>query len=405
MGTKSGLKTRIAAMTLVAGSLALACPAAPAHADDEGQRHGRPAAVGGPRLSRPGVQVRPTARAPHLPSNLSGLSWVVADAGTGQVLASKDAHRRLPPASTLKTLFAVTVLPRLPQQVLRKVSEADLAGVGEGSSRVGVQAGRSYTVADLWRGVFLSSGNDAVHALAAMNGSMRTTIAQMRARARSLGAYDTRVVSADGYDAPGQVSSAYDLTLIARAGLARPDFVRYASTRYARFPTGRTADGRANGSYAIQNTNRLLVGASGLERYRGLIGVKNGYTSQAGNTLVVAARRGGRTLLATVMNPQSGSYNAVYHEAKSLLDWGFKASGKVSAVGTLHHDQAAAAARAVHRPVHDDPATVVSQASAATVPRDRPPTAWYVSVAGTLVVGSTAWTLYARRRSLGSRDY
>ncbi|MFC9492410.1 D-alanyl-D-alanine carboxypeptidase, partial [Streptomyces hydrogenans] len=70
-------------------------------------------------------------------------------------------------------------------------------------------------------------------------------------------------------------------------------------------------------------------------RYPGLIGVKNGYTSNAGNTLVSAARRGDRTLVVSVMNPQSGGGLAVYEEARSLLDWGFEAAGKVRPVGSL----------------------------------------------------------------------
>src|SRR5207244_2240809 len=69
--------------------------------------------------------------------------------------------------------------------------------------------------------------------------------------------------------------------------------------------------------------------------YDGLIGIKNGYTSHAGNTLVAAARRGGRTLVVTVMNPQSGGGFAVYEEARRLLDWGFGAAGRVDPVGSL----------------------------------------------------------------------
>ncbi|MFB7268547.1 D-alanyl-D-alanine carboxypeptidase, partial [Streptomyces nojiriensis] len=80
---------------------------------------------------------------------------------------------------------------------------------------------------------------------------------------------------------------------------------------------------------------RLVTGQDGLGRYPGIIGVKNGYTSQAGFTLIAAARRDGRTLLATVMNPQWGGANAVYEEARSLLDWGFAAAGRVDPVGSL----------------------------------------------------------------------
>lgn len=75
------------------------------------------------------------AAAPALPEQVSALSWVVADASTGDVLASKDAHRHLPPASTLKTLFALTVLPHLPSQQLHAVTSADLDGLGEEAAR------------------------------------------------------------------------------------------------------------------------------------------------------------------------------------------------------------------------------------------------------------------------------
>ncbi|MCH0562301.1 D-alanyl-D-alanine carboxypeptidase [Streptomyces sp. MUM 136J] len=279
-------------------------------------------------LDRSGTQVRPRAGAPRVP-DVSALSWLISDAGTGEVLAAHDAHRRLPPASTLKTLFALTVLPRLPAGLRHTVSEEELRGIGPGSSLVGVAEGRTYSIADLWRGVFLNSGNDAVHVLAALNGGWEATAAQMQAEARALGARDTRVVSPDGYDAPGQVSSAYDLAVFGRAGLRNADFARYCGTVSALFP------GAGGGSYGIANTNRLLTGADGVGRYPGLIGIKNGYTSHAGNTLVAAARRDGRTLVVTVMNPQKGGGFTVYEEARALLDWGFAADGLVDPVGSL----------------------------------------------------------------------
>jgi D-alanyl-D-alanine carboxypeptidase (penicillin-binding protein 5/6) len=265
--------------------------------------------------------------APALPADLSSRSWLVADARTGEVLAALNAHRRLPPASTLKTLFALTALPQLTPGTRHKVTDRDLAGVGEGSSLVGVVPGHRYRVDDLWRGVFLRSGNDAVHVLAAMIGGERSTVRQMQATATRLGARDTRVVTPDGYDEPGQVSSAYDLAVFGRAGLADEQFARYCATGFARFPD-------EHGSFAIQNTNRLLTGADGVDRYTGLIGVKNGYTTNAGNTLVAAARRGGRTVLVTVMHPEAGQ-GSVYAEARALLNWGFDAAGQVRPVGSL----------------------------------------------------------------------
>ncbi|MFF1961149.1 D-alanyl-D-alanine carboxypeptidase family protein [Streptomyces sp. NPDC058220] len=279
-------------------------------------------------LYRSGTQARPKRGTPVPPSDLSALSWLVADARTGDVLAADNAHLQLPPASTLKTLFAVTALPRLPERAQHTVAESELEDIGDGSSLVGIDAGLSYRVADLWRGVFLSSGNDAVRVLAEMNGGWDATVSQMQKKAKLLGAVDTHVVSPDGYDAHGQVSSAYDLAVFGRTGLASPEFVRYSSTRDAEFP----GDGY---NFGIENTNRLLTGEDGVEPYPGLIGVKNGYTSDAGYTLVAAARRGGRTLLVTVMNPQWGGSQAVYEEARTLLDWGFKAAGRVTPVGSL----------------------------------------------------------------------
>ncbi|MFP3986423.1 serine hydrolase [Streptomyces sp. E11-3] len=317
----------VGTVSLAVGTLLLV-PVSPAAASHAEPRPPRPMSADSPLLDRGGTQVRLRQEAPALPGSVSALSWLVADADTGEVLAARDAHRRLPPASTLKALFAVTVLPNLPGGLSHKVAEAELAEVGDGSSLVGVIAGRTYRAADLWRGVFLSSGNDAVHVLAEMNGGWQRTAEQMEAKARALGARDTRVVSPDGYDAPGQVSSAYDLAVFGRAGLRDPEFARYSGTAVAQFP----GDGW---SYAIQNTNRLLTGADGVGVYPGIIGVKNGYTSKAGHTLIAAARRAGRTLVVSVMNPQAGGGRAVYTEARSLLDWGFAAAGRVSPVGSL----------------------------------------------------------------------
>ncbi|OIJ98429.1 D-alanyl-D-alanine carboxypeptidase family protein [Streptomyces colonosanans] len=286
-----------------------------------------PAASQKPLLYQSGTQVRMHPGVPEVPE-VSALSWLVADADTGDVLAAYDAHRPLPPASTLKTLFALTVLPALPGGTRHTVTERELAGIGPGSSLVGIREGFTYQVSDLWKGVFLHSGNDAVHVLAALNGGWQTTARQMQAKARALGALDTHVVSPDGYDAPGQVSSAYDLAVFGRAGLRNEDFARYCATAESSFP----GDGA---SYEIANTNRLLTGRDGVAAYPGLIGVKNGYTSGAGHTLVAAARRDGRTLVVTVMNPQRGGGFAVYAETRSLLDWGFAAAGLIAPVGSL----------------------------------------------------------------------
>ncbi|MFD4654856.1 D-alanyl-D-alanine carboxypeptidase family protein [Kitasatospora sp. NPDC058444] len=284
-------------------------------------------AIGGERLGLPGVQVAPMAGAPPLPGDLTGRSWMVSDVASGEVLAASNPHLRLPPASTLKILFADTVLPKFDRDAVHRVADEEIQGIGPGSSLVGIKEDLDYRVEDLWRGVFLSSGNDAVHVLAHMNGGIQRTVAEMQARAEALQARDTRVVSPDGYDMDGQVSSAYDLSLMARAGLRNPDFRMYCATRDAMFPGAVDRKTGQRGSFGIANTDRLLG------KYPGLIGVKNGTTTNAGSTFVGAAERGGRTLLVTVMHP--ASYQKVYDETAALLDWGFAAAGKVQPVGRL----------------------------------------------------------------------
>ncbi|MCQ9136273.1 DUF5136 domain-containing protein [Streptomyces sp. IBSBF 2807] len=298
--------------------------------------------VGGTRLGQAGTQVALAGGAPVLPKDLTARSWIVADAESGDVLASHNAHWRLPPASTMKMLFADTVLPRFPKNTVHKVDPKDLAGMGEGSSLVGIKEGETYTVHDLWLGVFLRSGNDAVHVLSAMNGGVAATVEQMNEHAGELQALDTHVVSPDGYDAPGQVSSAYDLTLFARSGLQKADFREYCSTVSAKFPgeTTKNKKGKTTrGAFEIQNTNRLLSGDYDITQYPGIAGVKNGNTTNAGATFTGVAERNGKVLLVTVMNPSKTDHNEVYKEAATLLDWGFQAAGKVTPVGELVRPQ------------------------------------------------------------------
>nr|WP_079051351.1 DUF5136 domain-containing protein [Streptomyces curacoi] len=341
---KKTVRRSLLVASAVLSSLALTAPvshAAPKPSPSTSPSATPPAnmsTVGGERLGQPGTQVDLASGVPVLPKDLSARSWIVADAESGDVLAAHNAHWRLAPASTMKMLFADTVLPRFPRTTEHKVVPSDLADVGAGSSLVGIKEGETYTVHDLWLGVFLRSGNDAVHVLSKMNGGIKNTVEEMNEHAEELQALDTHAVSPDGYDAPGQVSSAYDLTLIARSGLQKKDFREYCSTVTAKFPgeTKKNKKGKqVRESFEIQNTNRLLAGDSDIPVYQGIAGVKNGNTTNAGATFTGVAERNGKVLLVTVMNPEKNEHNEVYKETARLFDWGFQAAGKVQPVGEL----------------------------------------------------------------------
>ncbi|MEU8227300.1 D-alanyl-D-alanine carboxypeptidase family protein [Kribbella sp. NPDC048915] len=252
------------------------------------------------------------------PPAVQASAYVVADVDTGQVLAAKAPHAKLRPASTLKTLTALVLLPRLKKTDPVVGTDADAGIIG---SKVGVYPGLRYTVDQLFEGMFLASGNDAVNALCMHDqGGVKATIRRMNAKAKELGALDTTVTDPTGLDADGQYSSAYDLALFARAGLKRPDFAKYAATKYTNFPNVGN-----KGTYQVANQNKLLF------NYDGALGVKTGYTTLARNTFVGAARRNGHTLVVTMMNSPHG----ITEDASKLLTWTFTNYGKLKPVGAL----------------------------------------------------------------------
>ncbi len=304
----------------------LVAPLAPAHANE----------VGGPALDRPGVVVG-TGGSP-LPT-VSATSWVVADATTGEVLAAKSAHLRHRPASTLKTLTAVTLMPYLDPTAEHEVSSAELAPVY--GSRAGIVADATYTIDDLWHALLLPSGNDAAAALAGAYGGVKKTVRAMNAKAAELQAHDTRAVNPSGLDAGKQFTTAYDLALIARAALALPEFVQVSGTVSYDLPGRMVKAGKKRPTFKIYGQNRLLN-----DGYRGVIAGKTGYTTLAGRTFWVAAKRGGRTVLVTLM----GITEATETAAAKLLTWGLRNDGRTTPVGTLVNPVSAPATGA------DDPA-------------------------------------------------
>jgi D-alanyl-D-alanine carboxypeptidase (penicillin-binding protein 5/6) len=296
--------------------------------------------VGGPLLGSHGLVVAPHSDAPALPaaSQLPASSWLVADLTTGQVLAAKAPHERFLPASTLKMLTAVTLLPRL--KPTRRITATDHDARVDGS-RVGLVPGHGYTVAKLFSAMLMVSANDAADALSQAAGGTSSTLVAMNAEAHHLQADDTVAKTPSGLDGTGESSSAYDLALIARAGLARPDFRRYVSTVKSRMPAPHGKH------FQIYTHNQLLT------TYPGDIGVKNGYTVAAQGTDVQAATRHGHTILVTLMH----AYPDFWPMARLLLNWGFHALGKVDPVGTLVGplQPAAATTTTLHHasPAHD----------------------------------------------------
>jgi serine-type D-Ala-D-Ala carboxypeptidase (penicillin-binding protein 5/6) len=277
--------------------------------------------IGGAQLKDPGVIVNLRTGVPAPPA-MPGASFLVADMDTGQILAAKAPHTPRLPASTLKTLTALTLIPRLDVGAKIMVEPEDVRIEG---SRVGILAGTAYSVPTLFQGLLLASGNDAANTLARANQSVAVTLGEMNATAAHLGAFDTVAKDPSGLDSPGQSSSAYDLALIGRAAMLLPDFRGYVSTKTASVPGGRSGDGKTVPGFKINNHNRLLY------NYKGAIGIKNGYTIAAKQTFIAAATRAGKTYIVTEMASADGSWRPT----AALLDWAFAHGTAVTPIGEL----------------------------------------------------------------------
>ncbi|HEY1625214.1 MAG TPA: D-alanyl-D-alanine carboxypeptidase [Streptosporangiaceae bacterium] len=274
--------------------------------------------VGGAELGGTAVTVNyPAAGHYQRLPGIKASAWVIADAGTGQVLAAKDPHGEYRPASTLKILTAVTLIP-----VLNPGSSvvATKLAASQTPNDIGLLAGHPYQVSDLFTALLTISANDAAVALTQATGSLGHGMQLINAEAHHLQADDTNAVDPNGLDAPGQHTSAYDLALVARAALHLPAFMKYDQTQGGLFPI------TAHKKVGLWNQNDLLTG------YPGGIGGKIGWTSAAGATYVGMAKRNGITLIVTLLHcPALTEITS----AEKLLNWGFAEDGKVPPVGTL----------------------------------------------------------------------
>jgi serine-type D-Ala-D-Ala carboxypeptidase (penicillin-binding protein 5/6) len=275
------------------------------------------ATIGGPLMASKGIVVYyPNHRAPTVP-NIPAAAWVVANANTGQVLAAKNAHGLFGPASTLKVLTAITLIPKLNPNAW--VLASKLAASAEPND-AGLIAGRRYQVKSLFTALLTISANDAAVALTQATGSFATGMAMINAEARHLQAYDVVAKEPNGLPAPGQVVSAYDEALIARQAVEMPAFMKYDSTLSARFEV------KPRHWETLLNQNYLLT------QYRGGIGGKIGWTMSSEATYIGLARRNGVTLIVTVLHctPLQEIISG-----EKLLNWGFAMNGKVRPVGDL----------------------------------------------------------------------
>jgi serine-type D-Ala-D-Ala carboxypeptidase (penicillin-binding protein 5/6) len=231
---------------------------------------------------------------------------LVVDVDTGDVLWRRQPLKVLPIASLTKIMTALLVANRARPRERVRITRAALGYQGSG---VGVlPRGKRVPLEALLNGLLLVSGNDAAIALAGhVAGSERRFVALMNERAKAWGLGCTRFVSTHGLEA-GNRSCARDLAVLTRLAMAERRIRRIARRRQASF------------RFPIKGGRLFLLGHNPLLRlgYRGAIGLKTGYTDEAGRCFVGVARRGRRTMAVVLLNsPDPGK------QAARLLNEGF----------------------------------------------------------------------------------
>jgi len=292
----------LAAALVVAGSIGAGAARGPATPP--------PTPVGPDASPSPFVTVLHTPQSATERPPVDAASAILADLDTGQVLFAKNPNKHRPIASLTKIMTALLTMERTSPGDIVTVSRAAAEPAGSnGLSELGLKQGERISVGELEYALLLQSANDAAVALAdEVSGTEQRFIALMNARARRLGMTDSHFRSPNGLDDRGY-SSARDLVTLTRATFAAdPRFARIVSTKYHDIPSP-----AGKRPWHIQNRNVLLW------LYPGAIGVKTGYTSDAGFCVIAAAQRNGRRLVAVVLGGRSEPFSS----AAALLNYGF----------------------------------------------------------------------------------
>ncbi|MDL2257710.1 D-alanyl-D-alanine carboxypeptidase [Eubacteriales bacterium OttesenSCG-928-K08] len=233
--------------------------------------------------------------------NASGA--VLMDQATTRVLASQNAHERMPMASTTKVMTAMLAIENAPLNTIITVPKQGYAV--EGSSMY-LELGEKLTLEDLLYGLMLSSGNDAAVTIAMhIGGSVEGFARMMNNRALELGCLNTSFVTPNGLHDDNHYTTAYDLALICCAAMELPQFRQIVGTQYWTTKSG-------NITRSIKNKNKILW------NYNGGNGIKTGFTKAAGKCLTFSAERGEGMVVGVVLNAPD-----MWKSATTLMDFGF----------------------------------------------------------------------------------
>lgn len=252
------------------------------------------------------------------PSSLYAKAYCLIDAESERVLYGKAIDEPLPMASTTKIMTCILALEQgnLEDTVTFSSHAASMPDV-----QLNARSGESFRLKDLLYSLMLESHNDTAVAIAEhIGGSVEGFAALMNQKADELGLVNTNYVTPNGLDDPEHYTTARELCLVAAYALQNKTFCDIIKT-----PSYSFSSLNKKRSFHATNHDAFLTG------YDGAIGIKTGFTGNAGYCFCGAATRDGVTLISSVLAcgwPPHKSYK--WSDTKKLMNYGFQSFSRVS---------------------------------------------------------------------------
>ena len=254
---------------------------------------------------------------------------IIVDGDSGEILYEFNARQRTYPASITKIMTSLVVLDAVAAGEIGLdtvvTASAQAVDLPWDSSTAGIKAGEQLTILDLLYCDLLPSGNEACNILSeAVAGTSAEFVARMNAKAQDLGMADTHFANPHGLHDPEHYTTAYDIYLMAYAAMQEETFRTIVRSPSYDLPATNLQESRT-----IYSSNGLLTGyyAGAGYTYSKAIGIKTGYTGEAGRCLASAAvDELGRTFYCVVLgteDEEGTGHKFSFSESKRLLEWAF----------------------------------------------------------------------------------
>lgn len=243
---------------------------------------------------------------------LNAKSSILIEASTGKILYEKNKDERYAPASMTKMMSLVIIMDNIYNGNLRldEMVKTSKNASGMGGSQIFLKEGEEMSVDDMLKGITIGSANDATVALAErIAGSEEAFVKIMNEYAKKLGLKNTHFKNCTGLDENDHYSSAYDMSVIARELVKHEKILNYSSIyeTYLRSDT--------DNKFWLVNTNKLV------RFYKGVDGLKTGYTDTAGYCLTATINKDNMRVIAVVMGEDSSTTRN--SEVSGLLDYAY----------------------------------------------------------------------------------